>query len=107
MACFDSTDASYRLMRSAVKVLADRFTHSETASAAIVEHSLQIILADPDLLSDGSRGALFPVVRRVALEHFGIFNNLPTAPAADHPDGLDKAAAAESSKNKDGNSARR
>lgn len=56
MACFDSTDASYRLMRSAVKVLADRFTHSETASAAIVEHSLQIILADPDLLSDGSRG---------------------------------------------------
>lgn len=102
MACFDSTDASYRLMRSAVKVLADRFTHSETASAAIVEHSLQIILADPELLSDGSGGACFPIVRRIALERFGIFNNLPAAPAADHPGGLDKAAAADSSQEKDG-----
>lgn len=83
-------------------MLADRFTHSETASAAIVEHSLQIIIADPELLSDGSRGAFFPVVRRVALEHFSIFNNLPAASAADHPDGLDKAAAAESSQEKDG-----
>lgn len=54
MAHFDSTDVS-QLMRSAVKVMADRFTHSETASAAIVKRSLQIIVADPELLSNGSR----------------------------------------------------
>ncbi|AYM65707.1 hypothetical protein G6L68_24960 [Agrobacterium fabrum] len=87
MARFDSTDVSYRQMRSAVKAMADRFTHSKTASAAIVEHSLQIIVADPELLSNGSRGAFFPVVRRVALEHFGIFNNVLAPQAVDHPDG--------------------
>ena len=106
MARFDSTDVSYRQMRSAVKAMADRFTHSKTASAAIVEHSLQIIVADPELLSNGSRGTFFLVVRRVALEYFGVFNELPVAPAIDKLDGLDKAAG-ESPQKKDGNSAGR
>ncbi|MCZ7886063.1 hypothetical protein [Agrobacterium salinitolerans] len=64
-----SSDEYVRLI---VNAMAKRFTPSETVRLAIVERVILTVIHDPELVSGDPYHDLFPIVRDVSLDHFGI-----------------------------------
>lgn len=68
----DSDVPTDEYVMTIIASIAESFTSSENARNAIIRRVLQRLIDDPDLVSGDPYHDLFPIVRYVAFDHFGI-----------------------------------
>ncbi|MDH0872128.1 hypothetical protein [Agrobacterium pusense] len=84
MSQFGSDEDSNQRTRDLLKPLARRFTYSEATCEEIVERALRSLVAEAQPISVNSK-TLLPLVRRVALDYFGIEQNPNAGSSAGRP----------------------
>lgn len=86
MSQFGSGEDSNRRMRDLLNALACRFTYSDAACEVIVERALRRLIAEAEPIQANSK-TLLPIVRRVALDYFGIERDPDAVSTSGRPTG--------------------
>ncbi len=84
MSQFGSEEDPNQRTRDLLKGLVRRFTYSEATCEEIVERALRSLAAEAHPVSVNSK-TLLPLVRRVALDYFGIEQNPSAGPSVGRP----------------------
>jgi len=84
MSQFGSEEDPNQRTRDLLKGLVRRFTYSEATCEEIVERALRSLAAEAHPVSVNSK-TLLPLVRRVALDYFGIEQDANSGSAASRP----------------------